>query len=68
MPESNLSDNAGAPAAPAARVAKAVPDVLVSIGVLSAAAGAGLFHLGLGLLVFGAALILIGSRGAATGG
>jgi len=68
MDESNHSDNAGAPAAPPARVAKVVPDVLVSIGVLSAATGAGLFHLGLGLIVFGAVLILIGSRGAATGG
>jgi hypothetical protein len=66
MHESNASD---APQEGATARAKAwAPDLLTGVGVLAAAAGAGVFHVGAGLVVFGLALVLIGSRAATTGG
>jgi ABC-type uncharacterized transport system permease subunit len=49
-----------------ARTRLGVSDFLVALGILSVTGGAATFHLGLGAIVLGLALILIGAR--STGG
>jgi hypothetical protein len=69
MRDPNPSEDPAAPPAESpARAGALAPDLLTGVGVLSAAAGAGTFHVGAGLIVFGLALILIGARGAAATG
>jgi hypothetical protein len=43
-------------------------DLVALVGALSIAAGGWMFHPGVGLILFGAFLVLIATRGAASGG
>jgi ABC-type uncharacterized transport system permease subunit len=49
-------------------VARYSADALALAGALSIAAGGFSFHPGIGLILFGVALVLIGTRGAAASG
>jgi len=50
---------------PASRLRRAAPDVFVALGVVAVTSGAWLFHPAAGLILLGAALVLIGTRGSA---